>query len=75
MLLQQGPNGSGKTWLVYSALYGFVIAGKLRAVFMPKNESKYLKVIVEELAKNWQLRYVLVIEGGSSMEEITMMVS
>jgi hypothetical protein len=72
--LQQGPSGSGKTWLVYSALYGFVKHGKLRAVVMPKNEGKYLRVTVEELAKNWQLRYVLVIEGSSSMDEIASLV-
>lgn len=72
-ILVHGPTGSGKTWLVKLALYGLVMQGKLRVVHMPKNEIKHLQGILEELAKNWQLHFVLVVDGLSMTDDLVSM--
>eukprot|EP00250_Pteridium_aquilinum_P011059 c19812_g1_i1 orf=893-2512(-) len=72
-ILVHGPSGSGRTTLVKSALHGFIKQGKLRVVQMPKSELKHLQGILEELAKNWQLRFVLVVDGLSMTDDLVFM--
>lgn len=72
-ILVCGPSGSGKTWLVKSALYNLVREGKIRVVSMPKNELKHLRGVVEELARYWQLRFVLVADDLPETDDLVHM--
>ncbi|KAH7277756.1 hypothetical protein KP509_38G005600 [Ceratopteris richardii] len=69
-VLVLGPAGSGKTTLVKSVLHSFVKQGKLRVIQMQKGEIKHLQSILEDLARNWQLRYVVVVDGLSITDDL-----
>ncbi|MCO5558580.1 hypothetical protein L7F22_012165 [Adiantum nelumboides] len=72
-ILVHGPSGSGRTSLVKSVLHGFAKQGKLRVVQIQKSEAKHLQGILEELAKNWQLRFVLVLDGLLTTDDLVFM--
>lgn len=69
-ILVCGPSGSGKTWLVNSILLKLAFEGKVKVVFLPKNEIKYLQGVLEELERNWQLRFVLVADSISVISDL-----
>lgn len=69
-ILVHGPSGSGRTYLVKSALHGFVKQEKLRVVQMLKSEMKHLQSILDDLEKRWQLRFVLVVDSLSLTDEL-----
>lgn len=69
-ILVCGPSGSGKTWLVNSILLKLACKGKVKVVFLPKNEIKHLQGVLEELARNWQQRFVLVADSISVISDL-----
>ncbi|KAH9571632.1 hypothetical protein CY35_02G104300 [Sphagnum magellanicum] len=61
-----GPSGAGKSWLLNLVLSNLSRTTKLRIVTLPQTELKNVNALLEELARHWQLRFVLEIDDLSS---------